>query len=586
MVTTVWSITADNFEPGTADWGQVVFEQTLVPETGNAAAVSFERIPLSCVAPPSGSGGSGSPSSAILTDYPTVGQTTLRCNLGQFTEGGQKSLTTSIKVSGLSPNGSRFSTTEKVYVPGQRAVPADGPPVGPIVVSARPAYDLAKLSFRNADTIQRCVDTDNDAGTPCETLRGYDTYFLMRISAAQKTGIESLQQPIHIEDNLTALTAGAAPYTPEFYVTDCVANPSGWGDTVLGKVYGYTQAAYPLYYPRTVPDSGNCAFTREDPADNTSQYDFSLSGADMSGNRYPTATWGGTDLSAGPYIAIEHRVQVFLPFRTIDLADGTLDQQGGIQLFNAVGGFDPMGISGISNYGTGTEPGYCSADFATCDLMPNGTVSNNRIGPAAYNVTTTGSFAKYLSYRSDANGLSYATLPGEAWLRDGAGLSEPGDYQHSFIDVFNSGANPLVNPGVCDVFDNTMMRLATASNVGATAVGGHAWVAPYNWVSGLYPDTAFRNRWRVEYGAVPIAGDDPLYRTASVGQPDIVDSTFYPGTDTYSAVTGRFEGAWDVQRAARGRACPDRRAPRARAGRAHPVPGALRGPVRVQRWTP
>lgn len=232
-LTTVWSVTADNFEPGTTSWGDMVFEQTIVP-TGGAVA-TFASIPVSCIPPPNGTGGAGTPTSAILANYPTAGQTTLRCNLGQFVEGGQESLTTAIKLSAVSPNGSSFTTTQKVYAAatGTRAVPAVGPPVGPIVASARPAYDLVKLTFRSQRPETRCVDTDSNPATACESLQGYTLDTLIRLTVAQKVGIEAIQQPFTFTDTVSAQLNGGAAFPVEYYIPYCYANDQGWGDAVL-----------------------------------------------------------------------------------------------------------------------------------------------------------------------------------------------------------------------------------------------------------------------------------------------------------------------------------------------------------------
>ncbi len=359
-LTTVWSVTGDNFEPGTTSWGDMVFEQTIVP-TGGAVA-TFTSIPVSCIPPPNGTGGTGSPSSAILTNYPVAGQTTLRCNLGQFVEGGQESLTTAIKLSALSPNGSSFTTTEKVYAAatGDRAVPAIGPTVGPIIASSRPAYDLVKLGFRNQRSEVRCVDTDSNPATPCESLQGYTLDTIIRVAAAQKVGIEAVTQPFSFTDTVSAQLNGGAPFPVEYYIPYCYANDAGWGDVVLGRPYGRTPASDPIYYPRTLDESGTCTASRPTGAATTDSYTVSISGADLDGSRFPTATWGGTDLSAGPFIEVEHRVGIFIPFRSIDATDGTVNNAGSLMLYNRYSGFDPTGVSGVSNYGTGFEPGYCS----------------------------------------------------------------------------------------------------------------------------------------------------------------------------------------------------------------------------------
>ncbi|MBK6954504.1 MAG: hypothetical protein IPH27_03090 [Actinomycetales bacterium] len=559
-LTTVWSITADNFEPGTTSWGDVVFEQTIVP-TGGAVA-TFTSIPVSCVPPPNGTGGTGSPASAILTNYPTAGQTTLRCNLGQFVEGGQESLTTAIKLSALSPNGSSFTTTEKVYAAatGDRAVPAIGPTVGPIIASARPAYDLVKLGFRSQRPEVRCVDTDSNPATPCENLQGYTLDTLIRLTAAQKVGIEAIQQPFTFTDTVSAQLNGGAAYPVEYYVAYCYANDSGWGDVVLGRPYGRTPISDPIYYPRTVDESGTCTATRPSGATTTTPYSMSITGADLDGSRFPSATWGGTDLSAGPFILAEHRVGIFIPFRSVDATDGTTNGAGSLQLFNRYSGFDPAGVSGTSNYGTGFEPGYCPDSTTPCNPTTSTVAtSNNVIGPNSILLSTSGSMSKYQMYRAD-NWGSYTIQPGSAATHDGAGLTEPGDYTASWINFTNSGSNDVINPGVCDIFDNTVWKLATADKVKFNTLQPpnptttYAYVTRLNQLDTTYTSpftVAWPSNFRVEYAHLPISGDDPLYNAARVPVAGVIDSTPFAGVDTFNTATGRYEGVWTSQKAQR-----------------------------------
>ena len=558
-LTTVWSVTGDNFEPGTTSWGDMVFEQTIVP-TGGAVA-TFTSIPVSCIPPPNGTGGTGSPSSAILTNYPVAGQTTLRCNLGQFVEGGQESLTTAIKLSALSPNGSSFTTTEKVYAAatGDRAVPAIGPTVGPIIASSRPAYDLVKLGFRNQRSEVRCVDTDSNPATPCESLQGYTLDTIIRVAAAQKVGIEAVTQPFSFTDTVSAQLNGGAPFPVEYYIPYCYANDAGWGDIVLGRPYGRTPASDPIYYPRTLDESGTCTASRPTGAATTDSYTVSISGADLDGSRFPTATWGGTDLSAGPFIEVEHRVGIFIPFRSIDATDGTVNNAGSLMLYNRYSGFDPTGVSGVSNYGTGFEPGYCPNTTGACDPTSSTVAtSNDVIGPNTLLLSSAGSMSKYQMYRAD-NGGGYTIQPGSAAAHDGAGLTEPGDYSASWINFTNTGSNDLINPGVCDIFDNTVWKLATADKVQTNTLQPpnptttYAFVTQYNQLNTTY-NSAFSAAWpsnfRVEYAHLPITGDNPLYNAARVPVSGVIDSAF-AGVDTYNTATGRYEGVWTSQKAAR-----------------------------------
>ena len=132
---------------------------------------------------------------------------------------------------------------------------------------------------------------------------------------------------------------------------------------------------------------------------------MSISGADLDGSRFPTATWGGTDLSAGPFIEVEHRVGIFIPFRSIDATDGTVNNAGSLMLYNRYSGFDPTGVSGVSNYGTGFEPGYCSDTTGACDPTSSTVAtSNDVIGPNTLLLSSAGSMSKYQMYRADNGG--------------------------------------------------------------------------------------------------------------------------------------------------------------------------------------
>ena len=386
------------------------------------------------------------------------------------------------------------------------------------------------------------------------TVAGYYTYFIIRMTQEQKVGIEAVQQPITFNDFITAVKGdGVTPYSPEFYITDCQPQPSGWGDTVWGTLA--IQTGRPNYPAENVTQSGTCTYTRSDPANNTSQYSFSITGADLSGTRFPTSTYGGQDLSAGPFIDIEQRVQIFIPFRTIDASDGAIDGAGALKFSNEFGGFDPTGLSGTSNYGDGVEPGYCPASGGTCNLMSNGLRSNNVVGPTEFRVVTAGSMSKYMTYRYD-NWAGYQVTPGMVNAHDGGGLIEPGDYSGAMVNFANNGANPLNNPGVCDVFDNTVYTLTTADKINlnntlsltpAVAASTYAYVSRYNGIDFNYAtpfSVGWPSNWRLEYGHIPISGDDPLYRAASVGTTGVINSTVYPGVDTYNTATGRYEGVW------------------------------------------
>ncbi len=527
-LTTVWSITADNFEPGTGPWGPVMFEQ-VIDLTGGAKA-DFQRIPVSCIPPPSGTGGT-TPASAItyIPNSTAPTQVKLTCNLGTFTEGFQESLTTVIKVSSLSLNGSTLSTTQRVYLNDNRAIP-QAANVGPIVVSAEPAFELEKKGFFNRDYSYQNVGQGSEPG--------YITYAVIQIKTSKPSGTEALQQPIVIHDNLFAYGPDGTTPLPgmEYHVLQCIENPTGWGGTVLGDG---NESSDPVTARRSVRDSGTCAFARDTPADPTSDYSLTFSGIDMSGLSYPTQNYSGSDLSAGPFYVASYRVQIFVPMRVIDASDGvTGNDSGSVNLYNRVEDFDPNGISGNNNFGSAREPGYCTLGLdpytQLCDTpLP----SDNQIGPLNMQITRGGSMSKYILNETQyQNTNGHIWLPNSTTFHDSQGIAQPGQVFETYIDYINTGSLPLANAGICDVFDNTMMKLvpATMGVTGAPA-NTYSWMTP----TGSYPGgsiNAYQNMWIFEWAHIDTTGDDPI---------DTTDADTDPNFDGGS---GRYYGNWTAQR--------------------------------------
>ncbi len=231
IVSHVWSVTADDFDPGQANLQNVVLEQIITPSAN--AKVSFDSIPVVCQ---SFGGGGDTPVSAV-TDNGN-GSWTLTCNLGEFTAGQQKSVTVGVRVSGNSHNGSDYTSTQRVYSLDDNGSPnateASSPAVGPIKISARPAYDLISslsptMGFRSGSVGVR------DVGNGPE--RGFYIYKNLRLAAAAKTGIEAIQQPYQFQDefSVTALSADGNPYDLEFHITECRDNPSLWHGEIYGR---------------------------------------------------------------------------------------------------------------------------------------------------------------------------------------------------------------------------------------------------------------------------------------------------------------------------------------------------------------
>lgn len=514
-----WSITASNYTPGQTNPKNVVLEQILHP--GVNAKLSFARIPARCL--PAGGGGTNPPSS--LTTQ-TNGDIKLTCNLGELTDGGQISFSTFAKVSGMSWNGSTFTSSQRLYSNDDTGNPNANsdtlPTVGPFDISARPMVDLSSSGFRGY-----YLYGDRDVGQGLEP--GYYTWVNMRLASPQKSGTEAIKQPFTYTFDLSATKAAVngVDYTNsgfEYHMVDCYYNSIGWGDNLYGReAYGASDlATYPL--EKKVIESGTCNFSRANPANISSPYTMSISGTDLSGTRYPTQTIGGTSLSAGPYYYMDMLARFFIPMRVIDNADGVMDGKGSIYIKNILGNFSPEGISGAKNYNGLEEPGFNG------NPMPGGTISNNIAQPYNYYLTTQGSWAHYAFPQDNDAGTGYSYFaPNDS--HSGQGLVPSGKAFASVLHFGNNGSNNLSHPQACNVFDNSTLKLVDRSSFGATA-GTYAYVGTYN-ASGFNA-----TNYLVEYGHIDLTGDDPIDKNGD-------------GTPDYNNQTGRYEGKWDVQGLAR-----------------------------------
>jgi len=510
-----WSVTANNYTAGQENPKNVILEQILHPSLH--AVVNFERIPARCT--PAGGGGSN-PASALTTE--ANGDVKLSCNLGEFKEGAQVSFSVVVKISGESWNGETFTSTQRIYSNGDNgtvnAISAASPTIGPIEISARPVLDLISSPFRGY-----YVYGKRDIGNGAEN--GFYTYYNFRVATHKKTGTESIPQPFSFISELVAkkLAENGVDYINsgmEYYMTQCMYNPSGWGEETWGKESYYTTK--PI--EEKVIDSGTCTFTRNDPNHKASPYTMTITNANLSGSRFPKKTIGGSDLSAGPYYYINMRVQFFIPTRVIDNADGIINGVGSVFISNILKDFDPNGVSGISNYGAAKEPGHNG------DPMPDGSISNNIAPPYDYHITTKGSFSTSY-YKDDTDtGWNYHYLDGQSW-HTGAGVVGPTQAIVEKIFYQNSGSTDLTDPRSCLAFDNTTMKLTDRGDIGATA-GKYAYVGEYTGNSLDYND------YVVEYGHVDFTGDDPIDKDGD-------------GNADYNNQTGRYEGKWDTQAAIR-----------------------------------
>ena len=518
----LWSISVNggdsSIPPGDPVLTDVVITQTLHPSTN--AVVSFASLPAACTAI---AGAGTNPPSSIVKN--PDGTSTLTCNLGPFAEGQAKIFAVPVKPSGESWNGTSYTTTQSVSSidssGNANATPTPYVDNTPVMISSMPAYDLIHSVSSTYKMIVSGI-TSSDIGQGPE--KGFYGYMNIRLAADRRVGIEAITQPFTIKDTFTAVSGSVdGPAFPlEFHVVGCIPNPSGWSPEVLG--YSTTS---PSYAGKYVTDSGSCTYTRDNPADPTSTaFSVELQGADLSGNQYPTKTIGNADLTAGPFYVINHRVQIFVPLRSVDLADGIAGNGSGtVYLSSLISDFDPDSPSGTSNYDAETEPGYNG------ELM-DGSRSNNQLGPGEFKLRVAGSFSKRnLKTVNDAVTSAGYKYTGVSNYHAGDGVVEAGMSTAGWVYVANTGTSAFNNPVACDIFDNTVQQLTDRGDVGATP-GTYAYMGTYSNAGFDYRD------YIVEYANIDTTGDDPL-------------DGDHDGTNDYDTATGRFNGDWTKQREAR-----------------------------------
>ena len=225
----LWSISvnggAATIPPGDPVLTDVVITQTITPSTN--ASVSFENLPAACTV---AAGAGTNPPSSIVDNGD--GSKTLTCNLGAFSEGQAKIFTVPVKPSGESWNGTSYTSTQSVSSIDQdgnpNALPTPYVDNTPVMISAMPAYDVIH-SVSTTEKIRNHGITTMDVGQGPE--RGFVAYKHIRIAADRRNGVESIVQPIVLNDTFTAVSGNeSGPVFPlEFHVTQCIPNPSGWG---------------------------------------------------------------------------------------------------------------------------------------------------------------------------------------------------------------------------------------------------------------------------------------------------------------------------------------------------------------------
>jgi len=521
VVQFVWSVTAaglgnDADNETTNGIPNVVVEQILTPSAN--ADIQILDIPVSCLPAPAGTGGS-SPKSTIteLDD----GSIQLVCNLGQMSNGQQRSFSVAVQPLGSSTNDSFFTTTQSVT-----GLDDDGNVLADqfdweenreFRISAAPAYDLIgnRVGISRGETVTR------DIGRGLEP--GFLFQYTAHVSADSESGargISQLGESYSFTPGLQAfLSDGETPFDLLYAVTNCEANRFDWPRTV----YGDETHNPAVSIERKVPDSGDCTIT----GDIENGFSLLVTGTDTSGSRFPTETIDGSSLVAGPFFVAAHSLEIFVPTAELDRTDGIPDDNRGQLVVSAcLSDFDPIGDGGVSNYLDDVEPGFNGT------AMADGSASNNCADRTVAQLSSDGQFSFRAVSTENDQGNETAYLPLISGFHEGDGLVEPGQSFGTLMFYNNNSNTALTSFAACTVFDATVQRLTDRGNIGATE-GTFAYEGDDN-AADFNPD-----EWQLQYGIASVSGDDPL--TAI----DEVSGNSIGGLDP---ATGRFRGSWAFSR--------------------------------------
>ena len=531
----------------------VVLQQTITPTGG--AVVNFARIPIACVPPSGGAGGTPPPFSKVeywngstWVDYTGAGYTVpqdlppaavgrplrLTCNKGTYSTGDASTIGTTVRVDPTSPNGSSFTSEAVLFATdndGNATAVPDEPLGSPAIeIKARPEWDLRKGGFYRQDWTTH----DPDGGGPLPSTAGFFTYFNIMIGSNRKSGNEPLQQPLVLQDQMYFFRGdGTTPVSltlgTDYFLGDCRDFwPQSLGNSGGNVISKPSLATSPYTTNMAVQDSGTCTV-------NGTTGQITWSGIDF-GGPYPTVTNTNQSLAAGPYLVANKWLRVWVPYTTLDnlFGDAANNDAGSGFFWNRVTGFDPLGVSGNSNYGTGVEPGWCdpavtpTAANTGCtvlpatDLLTGQTKSNDVAGPTSF-VFSPGVFNKHL-LKPNGNDRSYVVHDDMSNPHDGAGTIQPNQYTSTWLH-WQALSSTYENPVQCDIWDNTMYKLVplAEANVGANN-GVSSSLYATSTGAGTNPGLLV-----YEFTNIPISGDNPL-------------------SGALNGATGRYDGTWTDQR--------------------------------------
>lgn len=457
------------------------FTQTITPTTADAF-IGFASLPVACRDGANPDTGNAYDPQSSITINPD-GSTTLVCNVGRLSGPSQTIfMQTLVKVSSDSKNGSSFSSTDticsgagtggctpvssRVDVTGTDLADSSGDHL--TYISASPRFDLAKNKYG-----------PNDSGVVTNPANG-ELGFLYRFyptievdAAADGKGSSPLDGDITFSDMM--YVQGTTTQVPQFLMhptstNDCRAN----NHSSRPIPYGYESASW--NDNRAVIDTGTVSCTQSAPGD---PIEFTLSGTDTSGDRFPEfGANGSTSLQPPYYVAVLYNY-IWVPFDVVDRYDpaaicdaadaaagfgapfcGAIDGVGDLPVTNCLEGFDPNALDAagnpVSNYGAGIEPGIYGAGDG-----------NNNCRNTSFRLRNRGSVSKYFHEEVVDGGWVGGVLPGQTAYHSGDGPIEPNQFYATATRLGNSGSAPFDDAVLCEKVDNMTATLVPIQRTGA-----------------------------------------------------------------------------------------------------------------------
>jgi uncharacterized repeat protein (TIGR01451 family) len=405
------------------------------------AGIIWTTLPGQCLNPVANTNSPSATQSAFSTD-----KTKLTCYLGPQAAPISSAFTADALVGGNVANATSVNPTSTLACTNCIATVTDPPTA--VAVTALPRWNLRKIISTNGAsganylvTYSYIIGVDTDTGTNS-----------LPVGLSPTVGNEALANTITFTDDFTSTPA------VNYALSTCTTQ------NFASYPFSYYNATHPT---RSVVNSGTPTCAQSDGAG--TPITVTITGADTSLSNIPSANQGGGGWPATRRTAIVNPVTLAVPLASIPA--------GGLPTTNTFTTFDPVSISGQSNFGAATE-----------NIVDN-SVNSNIPGYQGY-------FEK--SYTKNPGDNPYVVFAGTTLSRwSGTGYVAPNEIFTSVERLFNQGAFALSNVAVCDIWDNSKSQLVditpgVAHQVKTTPTSGYpAYTVEYGTASGIWPPASY-----------------------------------------------------------------------------------------------